>query len=99
MPSTILYTYFVLWISDYSSRRVCNDTQPPHRPFLHYRNISAWSLPEMIAARQNVVEIACGYAVHTVLALPVAPQMFRWWPKIIETCFTSMVVIGETVCG
>ena len=47
----------------------------------------------MLAARQNVAEIACGCAAHTVFALPVAPQMYRCYDvpsavqyNITETC-------------
>ena len=52
--------------------------QPPHGSALLFPNVVfARSLPEMFAARHYVVEIACGCAAHTVLAVPVAPQMFR----------------------
>ena len=58
--------------------RVCNGTQPPHISVLHFRNVVyARSLSERCAARHDMVHVACGRAAHTVLGLPVAPQMFR----------------------
>ena len=34
-------------------------------------------LPEMCAARHDMVQIACGCVAHTVFVLTLAPQMFR----------------------
>ena len=59
-----------------SSCRVCNGSQPPHVSILHFRNVVyVRSLSEMCAARHDVVQVACGYAAHTVVAVPVAPHI------------------------
>ena len=62
----------------FSSWRVCNGSQLPHISFFHVRNVvCARSLSAMCAARHDMIQVACGFAAHTVFALPVAPQMFR----------------------
>ena len=69
---------YFLNFSFQSSCRVCNGSQPPHVSILHIRNVVyARSLSEVCAARQDVVQVACGCAAHTVFAVLVAPQMFR----------------------
>ena len=61
-----------------SSYRVCNGAHPSHSPTLHFCDVVfARYLPEMCAARHDMVQIACGCAAHTVFVLTVAPQMFR----------------------
>ena len=61
-----------------SSCRVCNGAHPSHSSTLHFcAVVFARYLPEMCAARHDMVQIACGCAAHTVFVLTVAPQMFR----------------------
>ena len=61
-----------------SSYRVCNGVYPSHSSTLHFCDVVfVWYLPEMWAARHDMVQIACGSAAHTVFVLTVAPQMFR----------------------
>ena len=76
--SCLRYCLCVCCLQIHSSCCVCNGTQPLHISFFHFPNvIFARSLPEMFAARHDMVQVACGCTAHTVLALPVAPQMFR----------------------
>ena len=64
--------------NDSSSYRVCNGAHPSHSSTLHFCDVAfARYLPEMCAARHDMVQIACGCAAHTVFVLTVAPQMFR----------------------
>ena len=81
MPCFSMTLFFAMLFHDCgnpASCCVCNATQPPHKSFLHSHNIiSARFLPEMFAAYQYVVEIACGCATHAVRSVPVASQMFR----------------------
>ena len=61
-----------------SSYRVCNGAHPSQSSTLHFCDVVfAWYLPEMCAARDDMVQIACGCAAHTVFVLTVTPQMFR----------------------
>ena len=58
-----------------SSCRVCNGAHPSHSSTLHFCDVVfARYLPEMCAARHDMVQIACGCAAHTVFVLTVAPQ-------------------------
>ena len=65
----------------------------------HIHNVvSVRSLPEMCAARHDMVEITCGCTAHTVLALPAAPRMFHchgWQSAMYATamCDHSGVVL------
>ena len=61
-----------------SSYRVCSGAHPSYSSTLHFCDVVfAWYLPEMWAARHDMVQIARGCAAHTVFFLTVAPQMFR----------------------
>ena len=63
---------------DQLSYRVRNGAHPSHSSTLHFCDVVfAWYLPEMCAARHDMVQIACGCAAHSVFVLMVAPQMFR----------------------
>ena len=54
--------------------------------------VSLLSLPEMFAARHNVVQIACGCTAHTVLALPVAPQMITLFGLLIQVAVVDFPI-------
>ena len=62
------------------SYRVSNGTAPYYSLILHSCNfVSVWSLPEMSAVCHHVADITCGRAIRICFALPVAPQMLRFW--------------------
>ena len=53
-----------------SSYCVCNGAHPSHSSTLHFCDVVfAWYLPEMWAARHDMVQIACGCAAHTVFGV------------------------------
>ena len=56
----------VTYIASYSYR-VRNGAHPSHSSTLHFCDVVfAWYLPEMCAARHDMVQIASGCAAHTV---------------------------------
>ena len=56
-----------------SSYRVCHGAHPSHSSTLHSCDVVfARYLPEMCAARHDIVQIACGCGAHTVFVLTVA---------------------------
>ena len=67
-----------------ASCRTYNGTQPLNRSIHHFRNVVfARSLPEMYAARHDMVEIACGCAAYSVFCSPGSPtyvSLPEWRP-------------------
>ena len=73
-----LYMVFIDLEMAYGHHHVMSATSLSHHTYPSFISaIFARSLPEMCAARHDMVDIACGRAALTVVALPVAPHMFR----------------------
>ena len=88
------------------SYRVCIGTHPLHRSNLHFCNVVfARSLPEMCAARHNMVEIACGCCRTYTFCSPGSPtdvSLPGWRPASSAVgwpCATANHIITKNGSG